>query len=166
MTVNRKKLKGSVLGFSLMLLSVLLLSGITVVSVSVLERKASFATQKSVIAFQAADSGAERVLNIIYMRNSPAVAVLPLGSLTIDASISILPLSGAVLIACDFATNTLTATNNAAPVYTFNVVFYKNDGSRVGCAETGWRDSVVRIRVEGFFQRTSRVVEIGIRQRV
>jgi hypothetical protein len=166
MMAKKIKLKGSVLGFSLLLLSLLLLSGITVVSVSVLERKASFATQKSVIAFQGADSGAERVLGVTYMGNSPSVALLAIGSPTANATISVLPLPGVVSIACNGATNTLTATNNAAPAYTFSVVFYKNDGTTVGCAETGWRDSVVRIRVEGFFRNTSRVVEIGIRQRI
>ena len=83
----KKKLKGSVLGFSIMILSIFLFSGITVVSVAALERKASFATQRSGIAFQSADSGAERILKRIYLDNSPSLATDPLNTTMPDADL-------------------------------------------------------------------------------
>lgn len=155
-----------------MLLSLLLFSGITLLSVSVLERKASFATQKSVIAFQAADSGAERVLKRIYIDNSPpltgAGAVALNGTMPdqdldeMDGNLS------ATASGAGCSNGAISASNNngtASPDYTFQVTFYTQSGAVISCSDPQWRDKVVRIRSEGFFQRTSRAIEVGIRAR-
>ncbi|MGB3073338.1 MAG: hypothetical protein WBB68_03715 [Candidatus Moraniibacteriota bacterium] len=171
MTVRKINLKGSTLGFSLMLLSLLLFSGITLLSVSVLERKASFATQKSVIAFQAADSGAERVLKRIYIDNSPLIAsVPPNGTMPADGTLNTLAgnLSSVSSASCSSGVISATNTNSPAsssPNYTFQVTFFDSTGTAITCSATDWRDKVVRIRSEGFYQRTSRAIEVGIRAR-
>lgn len=170
MTVRKKNLKGSALGFSLMLLSLLLFSGITLLSVSVLERKASFATQKSVIAFQAADSGAERVLKRIYIDNSPSIASNPLNSDMPDLDLNELDgnLSATSGVTCSGGViNASNDNSSASPNYTFQVTFYydSNPAHTIACDDPDWRDKVVRIRSEGFYQRTSRAIEVGIRAR-
>lgn len=170
MTVRKTNLKGSTLGFSLMLLSLLLFSGITLLSVSVLERKASFATQKSVIAFQAADSGAERVLKRIYIDNSPLIASVPINGPMPDSTLNTLAsnLSSVSSASCSSSVISATNTNSPAsssPNYTFQVTFFDSTGTAITCSATDWRDKVVRIRSEGFYQRTSRAIEVGIRAR-
>lgn len=164
MKFAQKKLKGSVLGFSLMLLSLLLFSGITLVSVSVLERKASFSTQKSVIAFQAADSGMERVLKRIYVDNSPTLGAVPLDGSVSDGTLSALASNLADVSSSSCVAGVISGTNSSGTLYTFQVTFYDLNGVPLGCLAT-WRDRVIRVRSEGFYQRTSRVIETGIRPR-
>lgn len=175
MLVQHKNLKGSTLAFSLLLLSLLLFSGITLLSVSLLERKATLASQKSAIAFQAADSGAERVLKRIYMDNSPLLATIavnvPLSpSPPYDGTLNALAgnLTSTSGAGCTGGIIGATNTNSpptASPSYTFQVTFFSNTGTVISCSDNQWRDKVVRIRSEGFYQGTSRVIEIGIRAR-
>lgn len=154
------------LGFSLLLLSLFLFSGITLVSVSVVERKASFSTQKSVIAFQAADSAAERVLKRIYRDNSPSLAFVPLNTPMLgDVTLSTLASNLAITAGAGCAGGVVTGLNPAEPSYSFQVTFYNAASGVIACNDTQWRDKVIRIRAEGFYQRTSRVIEIGIRPR-
>lgn len=152
-----------------MLLSLLLFSGITLLSVSVLERKASFATQKSVIAFQAADSGAERVLKRIYIDNSPLIASVPInGTMPADGTLNTLAGNLSSVSGASCSGSVISATNNnstSSPNYTFQVTFFDSTGAAITCSATDWRDKVVRIRSEGFYQRTSRAIEVGIRAR-
>ena len=161
----KQKRKGSVLGFSLMLLSLLLFSGITLVSVSVLERKSSFATQKSVIAFQAADSGMERVLKRIYVNNSPALASVPLNGAVTDGTLSVLANNIAQTSSASCSGGVISGTNSSGTNYSFQVAFYDASGTAIACNNAQWRDRVIRVRAEGFYQRTSRVIETGIRPR-
>lgn len=63
-TVSRKK--GSVLVFSLLILSLVTVMAIGIASSTVISRKASDATGKSAKAFQVADTGLERVLHAMY----------------------------------------------------------------------------------------------------
>lgn len=167
------------LGFSVMILGLFLFSGVTVVSVSTLERKASYSTQKSIIAFQAADSGAERILKRIYLDNtlssscpSCALAITPLNGTLPDQDLDELTsnLCSGGSATCSGAScsgGVITATNGpaASPNYTFSVAFYDSVGATIACGDNQWRDKVIRIRTEGSYLRTSRVIEIGIRPR-
>lgn len=176
---TKTKLKGSVLGFSVMLLSLFLFSGVTVVSVAILERKASFTTEKSIIAFQGADSGAERILKRIYMDNSLsatcpncAVAITPLRGVLPDQDLDELAANlcsgaGANCSGSSCSGGTITATNAPAssPGYTFSVTFYDEGGATIACNNAEWRDKVIKVRAEGVYQRASRVLEVGIRPR-
>lgn len=170
MLTQKKNLKGSTLGFSLMLLSLLLFSGITLLSVSVLERKASFVTQKSVVAFQAADSGAERVLKRIYLDNSPLVSAVPIDSdMPGDVDLNALANQLSATSGANCSGGVISASNSPAANsnYTFQVTFYYDTDPThtIACDDRDWRDKVIRIRSEGFYQRTSRAIEIGIRAR-
>lgn len=165
MKLVQKKLKGSVLGFSLILLSLLLFSGITLVSVSVLERKSSFSTQKSGIAFQAADSGIERILKRIYLDNSPSIATVPLNGAVSDGTLNTLAGNLTQTAGGGCVGGVISGTNSSGTSYTFQVSFYDAADALIACNDAQWRDRVIRIRSEGFYQRTSRVIETGIRPR-
>ncbi len=168
MASKHTQLKGSAIGFSIILLSLILLSGVSLMSASVLERKASFATQKSVTSFQAADSAAERVLKRIYIDNSPPISVIPInGTMPNDATLTSLAGNLASVTGAGCSGGIVSATNSpsSSPNYTFQVIFYDSSDAVIACGDTQWRDAVVRIRAEGFYQRTSRVIELGIRPR-
>lgn len=174
-------LKGSALGFSVLILSLLLFTGITLLSVAVLEKKASFATQKTIIAFQAADSGVERILKRIYIDSSPSYGLVTPGAYPLTVAQSALyddTLNELADKLDDMPSNALSATCNGgvitatnsnpgtSPAYTFEATFHDDTGAVIGCAPPfWWRDEVVRIRVKGYFERTSRVIEVGIRPR-
>ncbi|MBP5993947.1 MAG: hypothetical protein KA731_03530 [Candidatus Moranbacteria bacterium] len=61
--------KGSVLVFSLIILSIILSAAITVASVSITNQRSASSTGKSVQSFQVADSGIELALQKIYKNN-------------------------------------------------------------------------------------------------
>ncbi|MEP7162317.1 MAG: hypothetical protein ABI747_00965 [Candidatus Moraniibacteriota bacterium] len=155
-----------------------LVSAIAVVSVAVVEKKSAFSTQKSVLAFQAADSGAERVIKRIYINNSPVIGLVlpgvPLnGNMSTaggDADLNALKgqltdVAGSPAAACDGVNKKITATNNATPTYTFEITFFDVSGAKIDCSDNQWRDKVAKIKSEGFFRNTSRAIEIGIRPR-
>ncbi len=58
--------KGSVLVLSLIILAFMLVSALSVATISVTEKRASLATDKSSRSFQVADTGVEMVLQQIY----------------------------------------------------------------------------------------------------
>lgn len=158
--------RGSVLIFALLVLAILLAAALSVAGAALTEKRSAFATQQSVLAFQAADSAAERVLQRVYKIDSPLIASIPIDEDVGDDNLD------------DFATHLgrttspacsngkVTGTNdNPSPAYTFAVTFLDKDGKTIACDVREWRDKVISIRSEGFFRNTSRVVEIGIRPR-
>lgn len=139
-----RHIKGSVLAFSLIVLAFMLISALSIATVSVTEKRASFATEKSSRSFQVADSGIEIILQKIYKDNYDTLNDLAasLGTTCNQGEIS--------------------ATLNSG---TYVVSFYDNAGVKfVGadCSVTDWRDRVVRIKSEGVSGNTTRAVEAGV----
>lgn len=165
----RKRARGSIIAFTLIVLSLLLTAGLTVVTVAVIEKKSGLATQKSVVAFQAADSGAERVLERIYIDNSPSLEAVPEnGLMPGDADLDALAQNLTAVTAgatCDGSTDKIVATSNSSPPYSFEVALYDGNDTQIACDDTAWRDKVVVLKSDGFFRQTSRVVEMGINPR-
>lgn len=160
--------RGSIIAFSLIVLSFILTAGLAVVTVSSLEREGGLVTQKSTVAFQAADSGAERVLERIYIDNSPSTSAVAFNGAMTDTTLTQLA-NNLIAVAggatCDGPTDKILATNNTTPAYSFEVAFYDGSGNLIDCTSNTWRDSVVRIKVEGFYRGTARVIEMGIKPR-
>lgn len=159
--------RGSIIAFSLIVLSFMLTAGLAVITVAALERKGGLVSQKSTVAFQAADSGAERVLERIYGHNSPSTSNIPLNGAMPDNTLTQLA-SNLIKVgsaSCDGATDKVLATNDATPVYNLEISFFDTAGVLIDCADARWRDAVVRIRVEGFYASTARVVETGVKPR-
>ncbi len=164
----QKKQRGSIIAFTLIVLSFILTSGLAVITVASLERKSGLVTQKSVVAFQAADSGAERILKRMYIDNSPSVMSIPKNGTMTDATLNDLAqnLTGVQAGAtCNTATDAVVATSNSTPAYTFQATFLDGSDVLIDCADATWRDKVVRMRVDGFYRQTTRVIELGVKPR-
>lgn len=175
MRLMSQKQKGSIIAFTVILLSILLTSSLSIITVAVLEKKSGMATQKSVVAFQAADSGTERVLKRIYRNNSPSISSTPLNGTMPDATIATLVtrLDDVTSPTCDSARSQIRAVSREDPNYTFEVTFYESVDigggtyvdQKIGCTDTAWRDKVIRIQTEGFYRQTSRILDLGIKPR-
>lgn len=165
---TKTKSRGSIIAFSLIVLSFILTSGLAVITVASLERKSGLITQKSVVAFQAADSGAERVLERIYIDNSPSLMVTPKDGTMPDSTLqqvatNLLVIAGGAT--CDGSIDKIVATSSSTPAYTFEVTFYDGAGTIIDCTDATWRDKAIRLKVEGFYRQTARVIELGIKPR-
>nr|MBP6034497.1 hypothetical protein [Candidatus Moranbacteria bacterium] len=136
--------KGSVLVFSLIILSIILSAAITVASVSITNHRSASSTGKSVQSFQVADSGIELALQKIYKGNHATLSAMAtaMGG-------------GASCAGGTISKNNVVGGN-------IKVSFYDNDGNLVTCAATDWRDKVVRIKSEGSAFGTTRVVETAV----
>lgn len=80
-TSNLTFQKGSTLVFSLLLLSMLLVSGLAIVASSVADHKSAIATTRSSLAFQNAESGIEDVLD--QFKTNGSVPPFPLSTSTL-----------------------------------------------------------------------------------
>lgn len=136
--------KGSVLVFSLIVLSIILSAAITVATVSVTNQRSASSTGKSVQSFQVADSGIELALQKIYK-----------GSYT-DLNAMATGMGGGASCAGG------AISKNNVVGGAIKVSFYDNDGNLVACTATDWRDKVVRIKSEGSAFGTTRVVETAV----
>lgn len=136
--------KGSVLVFSLVILSFLLVAALSVAVVSVTERRGSLATEKSSRSFQVADSGMEVILYKIYKENDVALPVHP--TLTdLDSSCNNGEITGS------------TATG------TYIISFYRKQNNKfTSCSDTSWRTEIIKIKSEGTSGNTTRAVEVGL----
>lgn len=138
------RMKGSVLVFSLIVLSFMLVSALSLAAAAVSEQRSSFFTDKSNRSFQAADSGVETILQQIYSGSFDASKLSALGE---DAS--------------DCTAGEISGTIGAG---TYRISFFDNNGVQLtDCDDTAWRAKTVKIKSEGRAGNTTRAVEVGIR---
>lgn len=141
-----KPKQGSVLVFSLIVLSILLSAAVAVATVSVANRRSTFSTAKSSQSFQVADSGAELVLQQIYK------------TVPTHASISALAAALGGGAACSGG----AITKNGVAGGDIKVSFYDKDNNLISCTDTAWRSKVVAIKSEGTTAGTTRLVETAV----
>jgi Tfp pilus assembly protein PilX len=132
--------KGSVLVFSLIILSIMLVTALTLLSSSVLQQKASLSTANSARSFQVADAGAEQVLYQLYKQNA--------GSIEDVADNMGLSCSDGVV-------------QNTSAGWTIR--FYDEEDNRFTDCDTG-SDQIAAIKSEGSSQSTVRAVEVAVAQ--
>ena len=138
--------QGSVLVFSLIVLSILLSAAVAVATVSVANRRSTLSTAKSNQSFQVADSGVELVLQQIY---KPVPTHANLNALATALG------GGAT---CSGGSIMKTGVSGGD----IRVSFYdKNDGL-VSCTDSSWRSKVVGIKSEGTAGGTTRLVETAV----
>jgi hypothetical protein len=136
--------KGSVLVFSLVVLSFLLVAALSVAVVSVTERRGSIATDRSNRSFQVADSGAEIVLQKIYKGNSSDLMALAsaVGGTTICNS------------------GVISGSTSSGD---YKISLYDDTGNQLtNCTDQTWRDQVARLKSEGTSGNTVRAVEVAV----
>lgn len=142
-----KKLKqklshGSILVFTLLIMFILLISALGIASVTVIERKTSGTTGKSIQSFQVADSGAEIVLQKIYKDNLRTVDDL--------VKIGGLICSGNGIISGSIATGK-----------DFKITFEDDSGSDItSCTDSA--TEISRIKSVGSYAQTSRAIEVAV----
>lgn len=135
--------KGSVLVFSLIVLSIVLSVALSVAVVNVSNRKSAGSTGQSVQSFQVADSGVEKALKEIYK-----------GSYT-DLSTMRASITGST--ACSNGSFSFPVSGG-----TSTVTFFDTDNAVIGCTESDWRNLVAKIKVEGTSAGTTRVIETAV----
>ncbi|MDQ5901971.1 MAG: hypothetical protein QG606_187 [Patescibacteria group bacterium] len=141
-----KPKKGSVLVFSLIVLSILLSAAVAVATVSVSNRKSTLSTDKSNQSFQVANSGVELVLRQIYK--------------TVPTHASLNDLATALGGGAACAGGSITKTGVAGG--DIRVSFFDKDDNLISCADTNWRGKVVGVKSEGTAFGTTRLVETAV----
>ncbi len=131
--------KGSILVFSLIILSLMLTSALSIAAVSVGERRAASVTERSGRSFQVADSGVEIMLQKIYKGGFAGFPLSSLGTCT-SGEISGTVGGGAYVIS-----------------------LYELSGAKLtSCSDTAWRNKVVKLKSEGTSGNTTRAVEAAV----
>ncbi|MBI2439597.1 MAG: LamG domain-containing protein [Candidatus Moranbacteria bacterium] len=131
--------RGSVLVFSLVVLSFLLVSALSIAAISVMEKRSSYATEKSSRSYQIAESGAEVMLKKIY-KDSTVIGSTPISSLG----------------SCN---NGIISGASGQGVYT--VTFYDGSNGLLSCSAT--RNTIVTMKVDGVSGGTTRSIEVDVR---
>ncbi|MEK7494426.1 MAG: pilus assembly PilX N-terminal domain-containing protein [Patescibacteria group bacterium] len=145
-------LRGSVLVFSLIILSFLLVSGISVATIATTETRTSLSADRSSVAFQAADSGAEIVLNEIYSVDYDLCPSTPASGKTCQLD---------ELGTCADDTGTAILSGSLGQS-TYAVIFYTSSGQISSCSDTSWRNQAERLQSAGTYAGTVRAIEAGI----
>jgi Tfp pilus assembly protein PilX len=135
--------KGSVLVFSLIVLSFLLVASLSIATRTISETKSSISLDRSTVAFQIADSGIEIVLEKIYGDTCNGQALDCLGNCTIKDDKAVV--RGLI----------------AGGLYKVN--FYDQDGDALNsCSNSTWRTDVESIQSEGSYGETTRAVKVDV----
>ncbi len=131
--------RGSVLVFSLIILSIMLSAALTITAVTLSNRKSAGSTAESVQSFQVADSGVEQVLRKIYKGSYTTIS-------TLDASC----VSGVVSFSVSGGT--------------VKVTFLDENGNFIDCNDSAWRSRLTKIKAEGTITAsgTTRVIETAV----
>lgn len=147
MIINKKQ-KASVLVFTLIILSFLLVAALSIATVNMSEKRSVNAVSRSVVAFQIADSGLEKILERIYRGNC--------NTQRID---SCLATNGDTCNVVNGAVGIDGTINNGS----YRITFTKHDGSALtSCSDQNWRTDAESLRSEGNYRGTARAVKIDI----
>ncbi|NTW13716.1 MAG: hypothetical protein HGA31_01660 [Candidatus Moranbacteria bacterium] len=135
----RVRKEGSVLVFSLIILSVMLVTSLTLLSSAVFQEKSALSTGDSTHSFQVADSGADMILYQLYQKGPDTIA-------TVASNLGLSCVDGTV------------KNQNAG----WTVRFYDVDGVRLtDCS--GPSSNVTSIKSEGTSQGTTRAVQVAVK---
>lgn len=150
MRVSTPQLKGSVLVFSLLVLSMLLSIAVSGSAIVVATKQSARSTEKSGLSFQIADGAAENVLKRIYKN--------PGDDQDLDEMARNLYKSGDDPTCRDgVISGTLPSSSG-----TYQVAFLKNDGSRINCSDSLWRAQLVHLKSSGTYAGTTRTLDVGV----
>ena len=144
--MQTKKQKGSALVYALIMLSIMIVIAVGSFSASVIDQKTSNDTTKSVSAFQAADTGVEKVLNAINDKIDSGG-----GSLVKLSEVTGLCNSGYVHTETDAATGAK-----------LTVSFYKVDDSPITDCSLATLEEIDYIKSVGEFGGTVRAVAVSV----
>ncbi len=165
---QHKNLQGSVLVFTLLVLSLLLSVTLSAAGVVVTEKNSSSATQKSALAFQVADGAAENVLKRIYKDTDPtlgsmATALTPVLDRELDGQ-----MPTHYIPQCVDGTISVTRLPDL-DAGRYSVSFFDANSQPLECSGPGydtnaeWRTKVARIVSVGTYNGVTRAIDTTIR---
>ena len=137
--------QGSILAFSLIILSMMLTIAVGIASVEMVQKKNASSTQFSVQAYQVADGGSQLALKKIN-------AVIALNQ-TIATAFPSCQSPGNVVGLTDMNAGGLTGTS-------YDLVFLKADGTQAACSDLA--SLVTNLKSTGKYQNTVRAVNISV----
>lgn len=129
--------------FSLVILSLMLVTSLTLLSSVSLDQKASLSTGNSTRSFQVADSGVEQVLYQIYKKSNTTIEDLS-----------------------DSIPGTTCTDGFVVSSDGWTVAFYMGDNGETridSCSEADWRTLVTKIKSQGTLNGTTRAVEVSVK---
>ncbi len=149
--------KGSVLVFSLIILSIVLSSALSITMVNVSNRKSAASTAQSVQSFSVADTATEKVMQAVYNGSYPTLYALyhdGLSSMACGEDTALIggapsPLVIESIVSQGVGSATVTLFDTAGSTLT-------------DCTATNWRDTLASVKVEGSVNGTVRVIEVAI----
>ncbi len=137
--------KGSVLAFSLIVLSFLLMSAVSLATISTISRKSSIVGKNSNVAFQSVDSAIEVMIQKIYTATNLN---------DIDTPIH---LAGQIGASC--SGNTISGTVADA---SYKATLYDVNGTAISCSDPNWQDAARKVVFVNSYKGNDRAVEINI----
>jgi hypothetical protein len=138
--------KGSVLVFALVILAFSLIAALSIATLSITERRSSFATEKSSRSFQVADSGAEIILQKIYKGSFATLKLL----------------APTVLNGVCTDVNGVGVISGSTSDGVYKVSLYDDLGAPILCDSPTWRNQVAQLKSEGTSGNTIRAVEVAV----
>ncbi len=151
--MQQKKLQGSVLVFTLLVLSILLSVALSATGIVILGKNSSRSTEKSALAFQVADGAAENILKRVYKDEDDTLESLAIS------------LYGTAICADGRISGTLPSTGSGS----YSVMFLDIDGNPLACDGPGnaayaeWRPKLARIVASGTYGGTTRAIDVSVK---
>lgn len=140
--MKNKTTKGSVLVFSLIMLSLILTSALAIAAATMIERKSSLTSNKSTQGFQVADSGVEIIAKKIKEASWSGGAISSLAGVTCSS-------------------NAITGyTDSPTNKNKYVVTFYDSTPTQLACSDPIYR--IAKIKSVGSYGGTTRAVEAPI----
>lgn len=139
--------RGSVLAYTLILLSVVLLAAIGIATVSVTNERGALLSNRSVSSFQVADTGSQAA--IAEIRNTLSSGGAQLSDLTVAG--------GSCSNAGGFAT---ISSSNSGTVGDYTLTFYDKDENQLKCSDN--LSQIATVKSVGVYRDTSRAVKVAV----
>lgn len=155
MNKKQKHQRGSVLVFSLLVLTLLLSIAISGAAVVIADKNAARSTDKSVLSFQIADGAVENILKRVY-RDNPSTG--PLTDATLDN------LAGNLYGSTTGCTGGVIRGVLPSSSGTYSAGFFESDGiTSIGCSDGSWRTKLAYLKVTGTYAGTTRALSVGVK---
>lgn len=148
MKKKKQHLRGSVVVFSMLVLTMLLAIAVSGATVTIATKQSARGTEKSILAFQTADGAVEEMLFQIYQESRTHLY---------DIASHVL---GAGLASCDAGVITGRFDTGSGR---YAVTFLDTDDQKIACDDTAWRSKVIHIVAVGTFAGATRALDVGVR---
>jgi hypothetical protein len=142
-----KKHKASILGATLVILGIILVSALSFSLVSIQERKASLGENQSAQSLDTANSASEIILKEIYSGNYD--------SKTLEEMAMVLH------YAYNSGTSTMSGTLSSGK--TFSIQFLDKDGNPIKLNDPDWRQNISDLKTAGISASASRAVKVKVK---